>query len=543
MLDRKDDHNTSIAGDGNIYVGGDLIKCEIPDDSSISDKLRECFKHFDEQVNYLYPVISISKSKGMHKKFSSEKLVMSLSKIGIPILVGINILHSVCESIEILKTIDNHLNASDLRQFVLDALYNLKLDDNTQDTIQKWANDYIRRYGNPNRRIAIIFDNGSRKELKYDYVKNELIPEIINSIQRDIIYQKLKKIISQAEIDRMAAEVIESIKSLSIYRIHFSTLFHLTKELALQPPHPWMVKESFDIDALLYDYTNAKSHIKKLEILLRNNNYRQSYYAAKEALHHSCSTLLGRYGMFLGCGDLAPFYNLRNLIKELDIQTADILDIYPHANILKKDIEAAGSSTCQLRASLDRCKKLAMISSHDNKQKLSDLSIEINKIYKIVDKIAYPTIAIHHLNDSKQLPTMSDEFIVDLLANSLSLIPSISVRHDYTHTIWLELLIDRPMFRHISPQIATTFIINKYNNLDAITTLSNKIKEQLSEFVNTILVFANNKEQAREFSNIFRHNGIKYVLFMGADELCNIIESPTRDKIFFDCLVSRILSQ
>ncbi len=65
-------------------------------------------------------------------------------------------------------------------QYISHALYSYSRRG--ADLPFDWEDRYIRRYGNPERRITVIEDNGNIIPLTFKYIKRELLPNIFENI-------------------------------------------------------------------------------------------------------------------------------------------------------------------------------------------------------------------------------------------------------------------------------------------------------------------------------------------------------------------------
>lgn len=303
---------------------------------------------------------SIISSKTAHQiEFSSQKIVDSLSLLGIPLDICCEIVEKSIAELKLIKQKHHQLSTSDIRRAVSEALYRLEPATANPKRIQYWADSYIRKYGNPTRNITVVDDSGQ--------FGGELFPLSYALLKKHVLRDTLKKIFGENEEkyfkqmsfnerELFSEEVMRQVKFLDIYRIHYSALVVIAKELALSPPHPWFADPPRIEDAVRYDLERAGHHAGKLHTMLRTSNIQEGFYSINECIHHSCSGLLASYGVFLGCGYMSPFYNLLHHFSEFRKGRKTDAHSYSDISELFVDLEASNVNIEQMTQDMDMYK-------------------------------------------------------------------------------------------------------------------------------------------------------------------------------------------
>ncbi|MDD3627976.1 MAG: restriction endonuclease [bacterium] len=285
----------------------------------ISQSLKNLFEEIDQNIaNRIIFIDSKKRSSDGKIIFVSEKIIYSLTNIGVPLNYSIHILDMVIEKIMEFPE-GSTVETSDIRRLVSTGLYVLHTRNDVTANAQKcqiWGDLYLRKYGNPEGPIKIIHRDGRFDKLRHGIIENSIIPEVFSEITDRNKADILKKF-SKKERNEMRDEVMRIVQELGIYKIHNQTLQYLVRDLATQPPHPWVfnIKEpepfiKYNMDRVFKNLKNAKNYNNALDY----PNCRNSII---ETVHHVSASILGYYEEFPGCGFLAPFYNLKNLLNKM----------------------------------------------------------------------------------------------------------------------------------------------------------------------------------------------------------------------------------
>lgn len=288
---------------------------------SIEGSLKNYMSYVDNQINSEYKFID-SKEKdttGGERDFDSNRLIYSLTTIGIPLTYSIRILNIVVDKI-VASHPKHELETFELRRIISDTLYALHSNEDLQvdpKRSQTWGDLYLRKYGNPEGPIQIIHRDGKIEDLTFKLLRNSVIPEVFSDILKIEKSQVYKRFIGM-ERDRMSKEIMDVIKEMGLFRIHHRTLLLLTRDLAMQPPHPWVVSIDNIFEYIDYNIAKVNKHFAEMSYYYDERNISFCRSSIYETLHHISAAILGYYNEIPGCGILAPFHNLCNLLDKLD---------------------------------------------------------------------------------------------------------------------------------------------------------------------------------------------------------------------------------
>lgn len=334
-----------IEGDGNVVAGRD-IHLQIGQfvQSLYNDLLKPAFVRIDERVTAIFPErLQKATSPGILVDFSSQKLFESLTQLGIPLAVAFFVVEHTEQELRKLSQTHKQLTTDDIRVAVAHILYHHEAMPVPGSRQEFWGDAYVRRYGNPNQHIQVLLSDGAFHDLNYNYIRENIIPELISSVWQIVNFEHLRHAIPEQEIQDMAAEILAVIRNLNLYRIHHSSLLTIARELALQPPHPWMVCNAYQYDAIRYDYERAEKHIADAKRALLEDDYDLSIYNMRECLHHASSALLAFYGFYMGCNYLSPLHNLHHIIT-LIINEKPLEARYHSSRDIQHDLASVGLS-------------------------------------------------------------------------------------------------------------------------------------------------------------------------------------------------------
>ena len=369
----------------------------VSSESDIKKILHQKIETINKSINSLFPEKVCSPRYPDNKLFSSQLLINSLSSMGIPLDVSLDVLESSVPEIIGLKRQISQLETSHIRKAIANALYKLDQDIYSEDQIQAWGDSYVRRYGNPHIRPLVLIDDDEKHHheiipLTYKFVKRVLVPDLLKGIVGKKSFIHLIKSCRKKEDARIADVIIRSIRSLDINRIHYSTLLALATDLALQPPHPWLVPRAFDFDSILYDYERASHHALNVRSIIENGELHAGKYPLRECIHHSCSGILATYGVFMGCGYLAPFYNFTYQVGQIiEGRTQEVFQ-YSKLENLRHDLFTFGIDMKQLYDSLTKFRNEVNWNNplkHPNIEELCEQTLQLFKIFHYIFSVYY----------------------------------------------------------------------------------------------------------------------------------------------------------
>ena len=293
--------------------------------NNILNSLYDLFKEEDEAINKQIEEGVVTTKTGEPSEFSSEKILSSLIKIGIPVEMSVRTLEIAISKIteHIQKT--KLLSTTDIRRIVAETIR--KIEDVDDFEAQEWSYRYTRKYGHDSRRVE-IYDHPVLGEVNVSY---SVISDIIKDAFKKVIPEDAVKAISRAHMDSMCKYVIEFVNGCDLYYFDYETLLNMIIELSRQPPHPWLFTK--DTAKLLkeYDTEAIKSNLQKLN---SENVIDGETYCYSEIIHHSASLILQKYQWFLGTEDFSSFYILKNLVDKY--VSADFMQLINVNNGIQK---------------------------------------------------------------------------------------------------------------------------------------------------------------------------------------------------------------
>ncbi|MCB9138435.1 MAG: hypothetical protein H6642_08825 [Caldilineaceae bacterium] len=293
--------------------------------SSSLETLTSYYTAADKNINALVPNgFRAPTQNNIYVSFQSEKLVLSLLRLGIPLHISLNILGSTVTNLNRKlssneqpiegSSLDVMYSTADIRDAVVKSIYQLS-NEHGIDTVQRWGDRYARRYGGAGGHIQVIHEDGKIDELSFGFIKHYLLPDIFQSIF-DLNFNDFRgAILSQSHLSAMAETLVEYIRAIDLYHVRYTFLSNLVIEVGIQPPHPWFAPDTVARRIMDYDLEKIARHQLSLKQLTETSDVGAIYHSCKELVHHSCSLILCNYESYLGCFDLAPLDVLINLIE------------------------------------------------------------------------------------------------------------------------------------------------------------------------------------------------------------------------------------
>lgn len=331
---------------------------------NVENSIRDFIKNVDIEMNSRFKIVN-SKTR-TKEKFESEKLIYSLTYIGIPLTHTLKILDIVTDTI-IKEHKKRELETFEIRKVVRNSLYALHSVEGTSVDAQQcqiWGDVYLRKYGNPEGPMEIIHRDGEFDKLDYKTLQDKIIPEVF----ADILHTEKSKFletIPKKERISMGNELMRAILDLGIYRIHHRTLLLLTKDLAMQPPHPWVINPSKSFEYIKTDLEKADKHLKDIKSFYTEGRLPYCRNSIKEFIHHASAAILGYYNEISGCGELSAFYNLINGVNKI-IQGRES-DLFEESKIpmIKQDLHFCNLTLQDFSEFLNDLKHYLHIIRHD----------------------------------------------------------------------------------------------------------------------------------------------------------------------------------
>lgn len=388
--------NDGVDGDNNIVSGRDSIVQHVHQLSERIDRIADIFSRIDREFSRVTGAPTIVK-RDQPIMFSSEALCTSLASLGIPISIALDVVESV------VPLLRGHISAretnsaaevstNDVKMCVLHALSGLifrSSEANTivgQEQVVTWSTAYVRRYGGSNLYLKVI-DHGVEVDLNFEYLKENFVPHLLGGIVgqdgEDVIGQ-YRKFFSAAVVEKMASEIMSFSSSLNLYSIRYKTLYHLSRDIVLTAPHPWIVTPETMDAVLSYNAERALHHFQVISANVAQDHPDHFRPSAHECAAHLCATLLAYYGCMLG---VESRYGLVELIRVCEIRKSNgnlVLWSYCGLDKFESDLKRNMTNVITLELFLRRIQSSLSISF----AKSTDMKDIVSKCRKLGDLIS-----------------------------------------------------------------------------------------------------------------------------------------------------------
>lgn len=529
--------SVSVTGHNNTLVKGNLYNNSYP----INEHIRKIIREIDGKINGKIKIYSSTQSK--EQDFSSEKMLLSLFSIGIPIDAGIKICQGVESHFSNLDSVITSISTTEIRSIICSIIYRLKEEDFGRSTIKIWGGKYIRTYGHPEQRIIVLHKNGSQETLDFRFLKDDFLPHVISQIL-GFDSKKINKIMSKESISEMAEEILSYVKSLNLYNIRYKTLFHITYDIAVQPPHPWFSEQAFMSDIIKYDLSKSANHINNFQIYMERNEVLHYWHACIESVRHSCSAVLGFYGCYMGTKEYSPLTNLINVLqiyKDNDFYFWSFLKIKQIEGDLLA-IESNLESFCRILIkinqqifindpTIEKCNNMAL--------KANDLHEEVVKLITNRDNLENE---YHEIKDVINIEKCS---YISFCTKVISCIPGIKINNEFNidglSGFWIFNKINAGIYAEIKSKILVCFLESgkiSNNRIDTIV-LKNAfaILREGSKYALTIIFIYNGYIEKK--INISRDIDENLIVLDKVD-IFNIYQSDDRVMYLEDLILKMI---
>lgn len=531
--DRRAQH---IEGNDNIVA--DTI--HLYDSENLQARLGARIAIIDSRIKQLLPQKLISPRAGnAYEDFSSEKLIFSLAQLGIPVRVGIQVAESLDKYLAPMLHGVQEVTTNHIRHAVVAAIRALDTTTYGHSALELWADNYARRYGNPNERLRVIHRDGSEVDLDYQFLLEHLIPHLIRKIMGvQIEALEASDIISKLNMRRMADEVLGHVKSLNVYAIRYKTLFNLAYDLAVQPPHPWFVDARTAQATVEYDLERATQHAKLLHEESIQTEYASARHSAREAIHHACSAILAYYGAFLGVSELGPLSQLVHALNLYGEQGNPLLWSISQIRQIEGDLTAIGESRPEFLRKLQKLQK--------NIHSVPDAKIPI----LIRNAIELAGIAKRLVDSRSDALTILSEDAADsqsLISGALEIlvrVPGLRSSPSATDGSWLVHNIDSALFRYLRPRLMVAGVVSKKDeiSLDLVQPLTDLLHPRISgePLSNAGMLISNKAFDLECYAYVKRTATPECAIFLiTLDDLRNIFNASDRVAALADTITSQ----
>ena len=289
---------------------------------SVLKSLSNNFEDEDRIINSSLAKKVLVNKTHHEEKYKTDKIITSLLQLGIPLMAAYEIaedtIHRIKCFINKSKKDNNNqkpiLTTKDIRKMVSLSIQQMDLERYSYSDIESWNNKYIRRYGHNNQRVKVYYPGCIRTDyISYEFIRNNLLADVVNDITKGRIQYTE---IPTRYTNEISKEILDFVNNCDLYNINYDTLKSMIKEIAIQPPHPWLVNKETRQSVIEYDIECLENNIKKIKSAFTNDE--PTPQPAKiEILHHASALILEKYDYFLGCYDLSSFYLLVGIINEL----------------------------------------------------------------------------------------------------------------------------------------------------------------------------------------------------------------------------------
>lgn len=368
-------------------------------DMMVSEYLDLKMKELDKRANEIYPGKYYLPAKDSYEEFSCRKLINSLSAIGIPIEACFEVIEYVIIELQRTKGHISQISTNQVREYISNALYsysrrgaNLPFD---------WEDKYIRRYGNPDRRITVIEADGNIVPLTFKYIKQYLLSKIFENIIDGLDSKKFLQTLRHNERAIVSKIILDTVKLIEMEQIDHDTLLAMTKTMILRQPHPWMTRKGFDENCIRYELEKANFHYRQIREFSSDEHVVEvSRHSIRELVHHSCSGILTIYGAYKGAQFISSLdYLINNLIK-LNTDKGSYLFQYSSFKSISYDLEGLGTESNEL---LDKIKTIKILLSNNEPDldydRLLGMSSHLYEVFVRIISVYMPEMANGVNND------------------------------------------------------------------------------------------------------------------------------------------------
>jgi hypothetical protein len=528
----------SIEGSHNINAGGNVTISET-NDISLKTQLESLFNQIDARLLSRFGQIEAPTKANDEESFSCQKIMRSLINIGLPHSAAIDVIEGVEHAISNEFDPSKKLSTTDIRRAVQNSIYNLSFSDYGENNLQLWGDNYVRRYGDSNRRLAIINSDDTISLIDYPYLKNSLIPDLINHVY-GVKLGSVKKLITPTQIKPMAENILEHVKSLNLCFIRYKTLFALALDLATQPPHPWIANDDTAERVVEYDLERATIHHEKMSKYCGTDKIHQYWHSIDECLYHSCSMMLAYYRMFIGCSPVAPITNLLASLKLNHEGYSSNLWNSSRISQIESDLKSLGYNF------QDLVKQLERIIIHRSVKRTKDMSLfseEVSNFYELsIDLIGHRVEVENFLRKSIYSESTESE-LLPIIRSTFLKVKGLRIREEdlkmEDNMFWLRHKLNTPVFREIEAKVlvipVSSSVINDIENYQSYISMKITILETSGEYINSVIfvTFHEDIEMFRELVRLECGKGYRAVV-TSVYCLLKINQANEREDMFED---------
>ena len=392
----------SISGDLNQQTVIQIKQLLLTHASELFDAVMEACGSLDGRVMQAFPQgICPAGNPSSPTRFDSSRICTSLLRIGVPLRAALLVVIRTVEDVLVLE--QDALSTTDVKKLIIGHLYNLDPAYCNIDDRQEWGDAYVRRYGRESPVIVLYEGCGTEAHLTYSLLETEVLPEVVEDVTSRSFARYM---LGSKDLARMSATLMEHVLSLNVYRIHYGTLKAMARDISLQPPHPWLVRSPYNNHTIAYDLRQVMRHRQKVRRDLAVDRHHSLVSSIRECVRHACSCILAYYGHPMGCGHMAPLYNLseavRGLVQDKDSsEVAQLCELpicaFPH------DLAIMDRSIHELAHLLSRLKRgLHALGSHD-RDVVTEYIGHVDELYRYMRAVTMKSRVCEHFLKSEIL--------------------------------------------------------------------------------------------------------------------------------------------
>ncbi len=527
-----------ITGSGNNLIARDL-NITISDLDNIYQKdisiiVKSKINGIDEFINKIIPdgiLLSKNPNKETRESFNSEKILKSLGLLGVTLTAALAVVSETVQLIDRAVQQNTDMSTRLVRGYITESLYGLDETIFSRSIIESWGDKYIRRYGSETE-VKVVNVDGKEETLKHDFLRNNIIPVVVADITRNAGPQIAEfKILSHKALTKMATEIFETLASLNLYRINYETICNITKELFTQPPHPWLAPKVRSYEHVNYDFGRAISNFKKAKRYKSLGNVPKCKYALKEFAHHSCSSILCYYSIYMGCGTLAPLHILNCSIDAILKKDNEKLALLFKLDEIKGDLSKQKVSIGNFQHTLKKI--IALL--HDPKAPtpfyIETLYIECENLHNIILTLITPFLRLKKIEriGNYQSP-LTSRSIKYLLNDLFMLFPGLEwEHHKQNESYWVFHSYDVSIFKQIKESILLVTLQNKQIKINSYISNWLMISDKYKLTCNTIFfLYDINHINISELPLL--ENNDKFIVFFSYQQLIETIKKQNPIK-------------
>lgn len=265
----------------------------------------------DDKIHSHYGRKIYSSKYNCKEEFSSEKIVSSLLKIGIPYKLALQVTEVAVEhliSSEFKQMHFGDIKTEYVRNSVYSAICNLPFEDEKQFDKNEWAGKYARRYGHNDLQLVICNINGEDKNISHTLISDVIIRDMFcRATGNDECYLAF----SRTEIDDIATSILDFLKECDVYALEYECLINILIEMAGREPHPYVVLAGSRERILKYHKDKLEKHLRNLA------DKKAEHITILEALYHASSLLISMYTNITGYLETSPITILNQSISKM----------------------------------------------------------------------------------------------------------------------------------------------------------------------------------------------------------------------------------